>query len=90
MKVEIVGVRKSESKGRPAFNYSGLKEYTDYERENSECEGRDVVSEFSYQDFGVHQGDIVEFYYEPGYQGRATLVDMKIVTPAKKLTTENK
>lgn len=87
MKVEIVGVRRSESKGRKVFNYYGLKEFTEYEIENSECDGKNVVSEFSYQDFAVFPGDIVEFSYEPGYQGRATLVDVKVITPAGKAKT---
>ena len=83
MKVTIVGVRKSESKGRNAFNYAGLKDYTVYERENSVCDGQDVVSEFSYTDFNLHPGDVVSFEYEPGFNGRATLVGVQMISPAK-------
>lgn len=82
MKVRILGVRKSETKGRRAFNYAAAKEYTQYEQENSDCEGEDVVSEFSYADYNLHPGDIVDFEYEPGYQGRATLTGVRMIEPA--------
>ena len=82
MRVTIVGVRKSESKGKAAFNYSGLKDFTAYELENSECEGEDVISEFSYTDYGLHSGDYVDFEYEPGFNGRASLVGVHMITPA--------
>lgn len=83
MRVTIVGVRKSESKGRTAFNYYGLKDFTDYEVQNSVCKGNAVVSEFSYIDFNLCPGDVVEFDYEPGFQGRASLVNVRMVIPAK-------
>lgn len=84
MKVRITGVKKSSYKGkdgsdRTGFNYSGLKDYTRYETENADCDGQDVIREFSSTDFGVHPGDEVEFIYEPGYQDKATLVDVKVL-----------
>lgn len=79
MKVTIVGVRQSESKGRKAYNYFGLKDFTDYEIENSKCVGQMVVSEFSYTNFNLKPGDVVEFDYEPGFQGRATLTGVRPV-----------
>ena len=84
MKVKIVGVKKSEYKGKDGspkvgFNYLGTKQFTDYELENNECEGNDVIREFSSKDFGLHPGDVVEFMYEPGFEGRATLVDVKMI-----------
>lgn len=80
MKVKIVGVKQSESKGRKVFNYAGLKEYTPYEQDNAECEGLDVISEFSFTDFKLHVGDVVDFEYEPGFQGRATLTGVKMLS----------
>ena len=85
MKVTIVGVRKSESKGKDVFNYYGLKDFTDYEVQNSDCVGQAVVSEFSYIDYGLCVGDVVEFLYEPGFQGRASLVDIRVLTPAEQV-----
>lgn len=82
MKVTIVGVRKSESKGRTAYNYFGLKDFTDYEIENSECQGQTVVSEFSYKNFDLKPGDVVEFDYEPGFEGRAMLVGIRPISLA--------
>ena len=82
MRVTIVGVRKSESKGRAAYNYFCLKDFTDYEIQNSECSGQAVVSEFSYTNFNLKPGDVVEFDYEPGFQGRATLVGVRPVSLA--------
>lgn len=81
MIVKIVGVKKAESKGRPVFTYSGMKEYTQYEFENMECLGNDVISEFSYTDYSLMPGDVVEFLYEPGFQGRATLTGVRSVSP---------
>lgn len=80
MAYTIVGIRKGESKGRPCWNIAATKEYSAYDQQNSECEGVDVVSEFTYVDFGIHPGDSVEFMYEKGFQGRATLVDVKILS----------
>lgn len=89
MLVQIVGVRKSESKGKNAFNYFGLKSFTDYEQENSDCNGHAVVSEFSYTDFNIVPGDVVEFDYEPGFQGRATLVNVRKIKSVLDLDDKN-
>lgn len=82
MVVKIVGVKRSEYKGkdgsnRVGFNYMAIKDFTQYERENTEVEGHDVIREFSNTDFNLHPGDEVEFMYEPGFENRATLVDVK-------------
>lgn len=86
MQVKIIGVKKSEygkeGNRKVGFNYCGIKEYTRYERENADCEGHDVIKEFSNTDFGIHPGDVVEFVYEPGFQDRATLVDVRIISMA--------
>lgn len=83
MEVVIVGVKRSEYKKdgstRVAFNYCAIKQFTRYEQENADCEGEDVIREFSSTDFNIHPGDRVEFIYEPGYQDKATLVDVRIL-----------
>ena len=85
MRVNIVGVKKSsyERNGieKVAYNYSGTKPYTDYELDNSECRGLDIVREYSSRDFKVEPGDVVDFVYEPGYEGKAVLVDIVMVKP---------
>ena len=84
MRVTMIGVKKSEYKGKDGqlktgFNYCGLKEFTRYEMENAQCEGQDVIREWSNIDFNIHAGDEVEFIYEPGFQDKATLVDIKFI-----------
>lgn len=95
MQVEIVGIKKSEYKGKDnkpkvGYNYCGIKPFTRYEQENTDCEGSDVIREFSSIDFNVRPGDMVEFVYEPGYQDKATLVDIKILTPAEQPPFDDK
>lgn len=97
MKVEIVGVRKGQTKtGRDCFNYYGLKQFSDYDQENAQCEGVEVVKEFSYKDYGVKVGDEVEFQYEPGFKGAATLSNILMIKsggsipPFKEEKTEKK
>lgn len=94
MQVAITGVKKQtyEKDGRrqTAINYSGVKAYTAYEQENAECEGEDTIREFSRVDFGVHPGDIVEFVYEPGFQDRATLVDIRVLSIGDKAPFDGK
>lgn len=89
MEVVIVGVKASQYSGkdgkpRTGFNISALKDYTRYEQENADCEGQDVIKEFTNIDFGIHPGDRVEFVYEPGFQDKATLVDVKVLAIADK------
>lgn len=88
MEVVIVGVKKSEyvkdGRTRQAVNYCGIKQFTRYEQDNADCEGEDVIREFSSTDFNIHPGDRVEFVYEPGYQDKATLVDVKVLAIADK------
>ena len=84
MRVILIGVKKSEYRGKDnqmktGFNYCGLKEFTRYELESAQCEGQDVIREWSNIDFNVHPGDEVEFIYEPGFQDKATLVDIKVI-----------
>lgn len=80
MQVTIVGIRKGVTKNKkPCYNYYGLKDFSDYDMENSECEGQQPVSEFSYKDYGLSVGDVVDFQYEPGFEGRATLSNVVMI-----------
>lgn len=82
MKCTIVGVKKSKTKnGKECFRYYATKEFTEYDQEFAECIGCDVVSEFSYRDYGLCLGDLVDFRYEPGFEGKAKLMDIVMVTP---------
>lgn len=80
MQVTIVGIRKGETKNKKTFyNYYGLKEFSDYDMENGDCEGQQPVDAFSYKDYGVSVGDVVDFQYEPGFEGKAVLSNIVMV-----------
>lgn len=83
MQVTIVGIRKGETKNEKAFyNYYGLKNFSDYDMESSECLGQQPVSEFSYKDYGLSVGDVVDFQYEPGFEGKARLSNVVMIQMA--------
>lgn len=80
MQVRIVGIKSGETKNRkPCFNYYGLRNFSDYDLENSTCFGQQPVEAFSYKDYGVSVGDLVDFQYEPGFEGRATLSNIVMI-----------
>lgn len=82
MRVEIVGIRRGKTKtGKDSYNYFGLREFSDYDQENSECSGKQPVEAFSYRDYGVAVGDVVDFQYEPGYEGKAQLSNIVMMQP---------
>lgn len=82
MRVEIVGIRHGKTKtGKESYNYFGLREFSDYDQENSECSGKQPVDAFSYKDYGVAVGDVVDFQYEPGFEGKAQLSNIVMVQP---------
>ena len=84
MQVTILGIKKTSYKGKDgsdkiAYNYSCAKDYTEYEQDNAECKGQDVIREYSLEEYPVQVGDVVNLIYEPGFEGKATLVDMQMV-----------
>ncbi len=81
----IVGVKavKSQKSGRIGYTILFTAPFTDYEVENSEsCEGFTCGQVFTYKDYSVKPGDVVDMRYEPGYQDKAQLVDIVMVKPA--------
>lgn len=87
MKVQIIGVQKGQSRnGRSFSNIHFSSEFTPYESENGSCIGLKVGTEFTYADVVCKPGDVCEFSYEPGYQGKATLTNITIL----KSHTDNK
>ena len=80
MKVTILGIKKAQTKnGRDFWQYYFKKDFTDYDLNNSECEGEMVGSEFSYKDYILRVGDVCDFQYEPGFNDRATLSDVVVL-----------
>lgn len=77
MKATIVGVLKGKTKtGREFMNIYATKDFSQYEQENNVTDGVFAFTEFTYNAFDVYPGDVVDFVYEPGFQGRASLVDI--------------
>lgn len=82
--VKIVGVRsfKNKKNGRIGYTYYFTEDFSDYEEQSSEsCLGVSCGNEFSYQDFNVMPGDVVNFVYGKGFEGRAVLQDIQVVKP---------
>ena len=85
MKVTVVGVRKGTSKnGRNFCQYFVTKPFSDYDISNGDCSGFQTASEFTYRDYGLKVGDVCDFQYEPGFEGRATLSDVVVLVPSDK------
>ncbi len=83
MRVTIIGIKKGVTKNKkPCYNYYGQRDFSDYDMENSECEGHQPVSEFSYKDYGLSVGDVVDFQYEPGFEGKAALSNVIMIQMA--------
>ena len=84
MKVTVTGTMKGTSKaGRVFFQIYGTTPFTEYEGGNNDCVGVKTVDVFTYLDCGaLRVGDVVDLVYEPGFQGRASLVEIVPVRPA--------
>ncbi len=85
MRATILGTFKGTTKtGRDFMRIYATKEFADYDRQNNIVEGVSAFEEFTYNDYPIHPGDVVDMSYEPGFQGRADLTDIVIVKPADK------
>lgn len=79
--MRLVGIKATKmtsgkNEGKIGYTYFLEKEFTDYEKSNSECRGVSVTSEFSYTDFGIGVGEFVTPVYDRGYQDRAVLTNL--------------
>lgn len=82
MKVTIIGIKKATSKsGRDFVQYHVSVPFSGYDIENSDCEGFQVKTEFTYHDYNLKVGDVCDFQYEPGFDGKATLSDVVVLKP---------
>lgn len=80
----VLGVKavKSQKTGRIGYTIFYSVPFSDYELENAEsCEGETCGQVFTYKDYSVKPGDIVDMRYEPGYQDKAMLSDIVMVKP---------
>ena len=79
--MKVIGIKKAvmtsgKNEGKTGYTYYFEKDFSDYDIENSVCEGKSVTQEFSYTDFGVQIGDEVQAVYEKGFQDKAVLVNL--------------
>lgn len=74
--IKATKVTSGKNEGKTGFRYYFIKDFSDYEKDNSVCEGSCVCEEFSYTDFGVKIGDDVSPVYEKGFQDKAVLVNL--------------
>ncbi len=80
----ILGIKavKSQKTGKVGYTIFYSCPFSDYEVENAEvCNGLSCGSVFSYKDYSVCPGDVVDLRYEPGYEGKAVLTDIVMVKP---------
>ncbi len=85
MRATVIGISRGVTKNNRDFmNIYATKEFPDYEKQNNDVEGVSAFVEFTYNDYPIHPGDVVDLSYEPGFQGRASLTDIVIVKPADK------
>lgn len=89
---QVVGKKKAKSakSGNDCFNYYFTGDFSQYDEEHAECEGNVVLSEFSYDDFDVHPGDMVELDYEKGFQDKATLSYIRVMHSGKPFEDKKK
>lgn len=78
--VKIITVKSSGNKG---YMYYFIGDFSDYEKKNAEVYGNSVFSEYSSKLFNVSVGDEVDIVYSKGYQDKAQLMDILVVTDSK-------
>ncbi len=90
MKVELIGIASGEyqDKNGKTKEMSQLyfkQPYSAYEsaREGITCDGMKVGSAFFPKIVNAKAGDTIELEYEPGFQDKATLVNVAVIERAK-------
>lgn len=90
MRTRVVGIvtEERESKGvkQLTTNLYLELEHEEWRKERAlRLEGKRYVMEWTRLDCsGLHVGDTVDLFYEPGFQNKATLVGFKVVPQAAK------
>lgn len=89
---ELIGRRKTTSSksGRDCYNYYFASDFSAYDEENGECEGRTVTQEFCYEDFPCSVGDMCELEYDKGFQDKAVLCGINVVRSGKPFEDKKK
>lgn len=69
--------------GNKGFEYYFEDDFSNYDKTHAECYGKQVLSEYSSQAFKVNVGDEVDIVYGKGFQGKAQLVDIRVISDSK-------
>ena len=84
IKTFLKGVKVySKKDGSKGYEYHFESEFSDYDKTHAECYGNQVLSEYSSQAFKVNVGDEVDLIYGKGFQGKAQLMDIRVVSDSK-------
>ncbi len=78
---QVVGIKGAVStkSNRKCWTIHFAGDFTPYEMENCECDGKSTFNEFTYTDYDVHINDIVELDYTKGFQDKATLSGITVI-----------
>lgn len=81
MIVNIIGVKRGKNKaGEDATNLYYSKGFSQYDAAHAECIGQQTESVYTTLYVPkVVQGDKLDLIYEPGFEGKATLVGVNAV-----------
>lgn len=87
--MKLLGIKATKmttgkNEGKTGYTYYFEKDFSDYDKENSVCQGSCICQEFSYTDFGIAIGDHCEPVYEKGFQDKAILVNLVPLKPTTK------
>ncbi len=85
MVAQITGITNYEKNGRRSFTLHLTSEFSDYEKKNSDAIGlkASTVWTNSVDCSFLFPGDIVELYFEPGFNNAATLSGIKVLSHKK-------
>lgn len=82
---EVFGIITTVKDGKPGTRLVLTSEFSEYAVENAQrCDGLDCITEFTRLDCSALKvGDIIELFYNKGFQGKAVLAGFRKVTDAK-------
>ena len=82
---KLVGVKVTTKPDvdKKSYMYYFEDAFSDYDKEHAECFGNQVCSEYSTKAFKVKVGDEVDVIYKKGFQGKAVLLDIQVVSENK-------
>ncbi|MBE5967607.1 MAG: hypothetical protein E7255_11705 [Lachnospiraceae bacterium] len=81
---KLVGMKvTTRQDGTKGYLYNFADSFSDYDKEHAECRGSQVFSEYSTKAFDVNVGDEVDVIYTKGFQNKAVLMDILVVSENK-------